>query len=291
VAIDLYEGAGPDAGRRFVHVAEKRPSVGHRSGRRLRRLSEAVEIAAEVLEIAPDDVALKVRRRQRGEGTQYQRMAERGEFVEVEEGGLLFFVNLHDYLDTGLFLDHRPVRALIGELAPGRRFCNLFAYTGTASVYAAAVGASAVHTVDLSPTYTEWARRNMALNGFADRPGVRFFTTDARRWLTEERRRVEQGLADPYGLVFCDPPTYSSSKGRRAATFDVQRDHVALIDDAAALLSDDGILVFSTNARTFTIDKMPSAPCRRGHHNQYDSAGFRPQSPHTSLLPGAEADT
>jgi len=255
VAIDLYEGAGPDAGRRFVHIAEYAPPSDIEPELASRRLTEAVEVAAEVLEIAADDVALKVRKRQRGEGAQYQRLAERGEFVEVEEGGLLFLVNLHDYLDTGLFLDHRPVRALIGDLAPGRRFCNLFAYTGTASVYAAAAGASAVHTVDLSPTYIAWAERNMALNGFADRPGVRFFTTDARRWLAEERRRVEEGLADPYGLVFCDPPTYSSSKGRGAATFDVQRDHAALIDDAAALLSDDGVLVFSTNARTFTIDK------------------------------------
>jgi len=254
VAVDLYQGAGPDAGRRFAHVAEYAPPATVDPEVAEKRLTEAVDVIAEVLEIQPGDVALKVRKRQRGEGAQYARLAERGEFVEVEEGGLLFEVNLHDYLDTGLFLDHRPVRQLIREMVPGKRFCNLFAYTGVASVYAAAGGASAVHTVDLSETYTDWAERNMALNGFADRPGVRFFRTDARRWLTEERRRVEGGFADPYGVVFCDPPTYSASKRLGASTFDVQRDHATLIDDAAALLAPDGVLFFSTNARTFTLD-------------------------------------
>ena len=254
VAVDLYQGAGPDAGRRFAHVAEYAPPATVDSEIAEKRLTEAIDVVAEVLEVQPDDVALKVRRRQRGEGTQYARLAERGEFVEVEEGGLLFEVNLHDYLDTGLFLDHRPVRHRIREMVSGKRFCNLFAYTGVASVYAAAGGASAVHTVDLSETYTDWAERNMALNGFANRPGVRFFRTDARRWLTEERRRVEGGFADPYGVVFCDPPTYSASKRLGANTFDVQRDHAELIDDAAALLAPDGVLFFSTNARMFTLD-------------------------------------
>jgi 23S rRNA (guanine2445-N2)-methyltransferase / 23S rRNA (guanine2069-N7)-methyltransferase len=111
-----------------------------------------------------------------------------------------------------------------------------------------------VHTVDLSATYVEWAQRNMALNDLAERPGVRFFRTDALVWLAEERRRVEAGVADPYGLVFCDPPTFSTSKRMGERTFDVQRDHGALIRDAAALLAADGELVFSTNLRTFTLD-------------------------------------
>ena len=253
VAVDLYEGAGRDAGRRFAHIAEYAPPPEIDAGVAEARLAEAIDVVAEVLEVAPTDVAVKVRRRQRGT-SQYEKLAARSEFVEVAEGGLRFEVNLHDYLDTGLFLDHRPVRAMVRELATGARFLNLFAYTGTASVYAAAGGATAVNTVDLSETYLEWAKRNMALNGFAERTGARYFATDAMRWLAEERRRVEAGLADPYGLVFCDPPTYSSSKKMTERTFDVQRDHVRIIDDAAALLADNGVLIFSTNLRTFKLD-------------------------------------
>lgn len=253
VAVDVYEGAGAHAGRRFAHVAEYAPPPGIDAAVAEARLTEAIEAVADVLEVAPADMAVKVRRRQRG-SSQYEKLASRGEFVQVAEGGLHFEVNLHDYLDTGLFLDHRPVRALVREMAEGARFLNLFAYTGAASVYAAAGGATAIHTVDLSETYLEWAERNMALNDFDELTGVRYFATDALRWLAEERRRVEGGLADPYGLVFCDPPTYSSSKKMTERTFDVQRDHVRLIDDAAALLSPEGTLIFSTNLRTFKLD-------------------------------------
>lgn len=253
VAVDLYEGAGAHAGRRFAHVAEYAPPPEIEVAVAEARLAEAIEVVADVLEVALADVAVKVRRRQRGT-SQYEKLESRGEFIEVAEGGLCFQVNLHDYLDTGLFLDHRPARAMVREMAEGRRFCNLFGYTGAASVYAAAGGATAVHTVDLSETYIEWAKRNMALNGFGELKGARYFATDALRWLAEERRRVEGGLADPYGLVFCDPPTYSSSKKMTASTFDVQRDHVGLIDDAAALLGAEGVLIFSTNLRTFRLD-------------------------------------
>ncbi len=253
VAIDLYEGAGAHAGRRFAHVAEYAPPAEIDAAVAEARLAEAIEVVTDVLEVAPADVAVKVRRRQRG-SSQYEKLESRGEFIEVAEGGLRFQVNLHDYLDTGLFLDHRPARAMVREMAEGARFCNLFAYTGAASVYAAAGGATAVYTVDLSETYIEWAKRTMALNGFDEMKDARYFATDALRWLAEERRRVEGGLADPYGLVFCDPPTYSSSKKMTANTFDVQRDHVGLIDDAAALLGAEGVLVFSTNLRTFRLD-------------------------------------
>lgn len=252
VAIDLYRGSGPDEGRTIVHVAEYAPPPEIDPARAEARLAEAVEVAAEVLGVASGDVAVKVRRRQRGT-SQYERQAERGEFMEVAEGGLRFVVDPYDYLDTGLFLDHRPVRALVRELAEGRTVCNLFAYTGTASVYAVAGGASRVNTVDLSATYLEWAKRNMALNGF-DGPAHRYFRTDALRWLAEERERVADGRARPYGLVFCDPPTFSSSNAMGERTFDVQRDHVGLITDAGALLAPDGVLVFSTNLRTFRLD-------------------------------------
>lgn len=260
VAVDLYQGSGADAGKRFAHVAEYAPPPTVDPALAQARLAEALEVIAEVLEIPPANVVLKVRERQRGTA-QYERQAERGEFLEVAEGGLRFLVNLYDYLDTGLFLDHRPVREMVRGLARGARVCNLFAYTGTASVYAAAGGASAVHTVDLSANYLEWAKRNMALNGFGEGTrGVRYFQTDALRWLAEERRRVEAGAADPYGLVFCDPPTFSTSKAMTAENFDVLRDHVSLIDDAASLLAEDGVLVFSTNLRTFKIDYDALAP-------------------------------
>lgn len=253
VAVDVYQGEGPDTGKVYAHIAEYAPPASIDATLAETRLAEAVEVVRE--ELGAAEVAVKVRSRQRGR-SQYERQAARGEFVEVAEGGLRFLVNLHDYLDTGLFLDHRPVRALVRELAEGQRFCNLFAYTGAASVYAAAGGASAVHTVDLSATYLEWAKRNLALNGFEeDSGGVRFFRSDALRWLTEERRRVTGGFADPYGLVYCDPPTFSTSKRMGERTFDVQRDHVSLIGDAASLLAPEGTVVFSTNLRTFKLDR------------------------------------
>ena len=260
VAVDLYQGARADAGRRFAHVAEYAPPATVDPGVAQARLAEAVEVIAEVLEVRGEDVALKVRARQRG-SAQYEKQADRNEFVEVAEGDLHFWVNLHDHLDTGLFLDHRPVRSMIREMAGGVRFCNLFAYTGAASVYAAAGGATAVHTVDLSANYLDWAGRNLALNGFeAGVGGIRLFRTDAMRWLSEERRRVEGGFAEPYGLVYCDPPTFSTSKAMTASSFDVQRDHVALVDDAAALLAPAGVLVFSANLRTFKMDFDALAP-------------------------------
>jgi 23S rRNA (guanine2445-N2)-methyltransferase / 23S rRNA (guanine2069-N7)-methyltransferase len=254
VAIDLYEGAGPDEGRRFAHIAEYAPPPEVDPALAEARLREAVAVAANVLGVRPDDIAVKVRRRQRGT-SQYERLDARGEFVEVAEGGLRFLVNLYDYLDTGLFLDHRPVRALVRDLAAGRHVCNLFAYTGTATVYAASGGAVSVTTVDLSATYLDWARRNCALNGFAEGPSMRFVRADALLWTAEEARRVSEGRARPYGLVFLDPPTFSASKRMGERTFDVQRDHAAIIRDAVGLLAPDGVLVFSTNARRFTLDE------------------------------------
>ena len=253
VAVDLYQGAGSDDGRRLVHVAEYAPPASIDSEVARARLEEAISVIGDVLEVAPGDVALKVRQRQRG-AAQYGRQAARNEFVEIAEGGVRLLVNLHDYLDTGIFLDHRPVRAMIRDLASGRRVLNLFAYTGTASVFAAAGTASVVTTVDLSATYIDWAKRNLALNGFAEGRTVRFFRADAVAWLAEEGRRVEAGESRPYGLVFCDPPTFSTSKGMGERTFDVQRDHVALVREAVRVLAADGVLVFSTNLRTFKLD-------------------------------------
>jgi 23S rRNA (guanine2445-N2)-methyltransferase / 23S rRNA (guanine2069-N7)-methyltransferase len=157
-------------------------------------------------------------------------------------------VNLTDYLDTGLFLDHRATRQLIRDLAPGKRFLNLFAYTGSATVYAAAGGAATTTTVDLSSTYLDWARRNLDLNGFLGSEHS-FIRADCVEWLTS-------GGARPgtYDLIFMDAPTFSNSKSMDD-TLDIQRDHARLIRAAVRLLSKDGVLVFSTNFRRFKLDE------------------------------------
>jgi 23S rRNA (guanine2445-N2)-methyltransferase / 23S rRNA (guanine2069-N7)-methyltransferase len=259
VAIDIYEGAGPDEGRRFAHIQEYAPPPQIDSGRAEERLAEVVAAMPEVLGVAPEDVAVKVRKRQRGE-SQYERREDTlGTQIEVAENGLRVLVNLHDYLDTGLFLDHRLTRQALRDFAEGERFLNLFGYTGVASVYAAAGGATSVTTVDMSATYLAWARRNLALNGYAESNTVRFERADVLSWIVDERKRIEVGHVQPYGLIFLDPPTFSNSKKMGERTFDVQRDHVALLRDTAALLAPDGVLVFSNNFRKFKLafDELP----------------------------------
>jgi 23S rRNA (guanine2445-N2)-methyltransferase / 23S rRNA (guanine2069-N7)-methyltransferase len=185
---------------------------------------------------------VKTRYRAKG-GSKYGRFDERGEFLVVQEGGLRLRVNLFDYLDTGLFLDHRPVRARIRDSARGLRFLNLFCYTATASVHAAAGGAFTTTSVDLSATYLEWAARNFTLNGLG---GERhqLVQADVLEWLRHERGE--------YDLVFVDPPTFSNSK--RAEDFDVQRDHAELLRLCAECLAPGGLVIFSNNARRFMPD-------------------------------------
>lgn len=248
VAVDVYAGAAGDSGRRFAHVAEYAPPADVDTGRAAARMEWAREAVANVLGIDPADVFLKRRERQRGTA-QYERVSRSGVTATVAENGLLFEVNLSDYLDTGLFLDHRDTRAWIRELSDGARFLNLFAYTGTASVYAAAGKAVSTTTVDLSGTYLEWAGRNMELNGVSG-PQHSRVQADVVQWLETARRNGNR-----YELVFCDPPTFSNSK-RMRDTWDVQRDHVGLITAAARLLSDGGTLVFSCNRRKFTLDSQ-----------------------------------
>jgi len=244
VAVDLYQGA-----QRWLHVQEYEAPASIDPAKARARLREALAVLPEVLEIPPEQLFFKVRRRQKGAG-QYEKQAQEAEFFEISEGGLRFQVNFADYLDTGLFLDHRLTRALVRELAPGRDFLNLFAYTGTASVYAAAGGARSTTTVDMSNTYLDWARRNMALNGFTG-SAHRFVQADCLAWLGEQARDKR---APRFGLIFLDPPTHSRSK-RMQGDFDVQRDHVDLIRDAVALLAEGGELIFSNNFRKFRLDR------------------------------------
>jgi 23S rRNA (guanine2445-N2)-methyltransferase / 23S rRNA (guanine2069-N7)-methyltransferase len=191
-------------------------------------------------------VHLRVRRRQK-HGGQYEKLAERGEFHTVEEGGLAFLVNFTDHLDTGLFLDHRSTRARIRELANGKTFLNLFAYTATASVFAAAGGARSTTSVDLSNTYLDWARRNLDLNGFKDAGRHKLLHEDVLAWL-------ERPAAERYDLVFLDPPTVSRSK-RMTEQLDLQHDHVRLIRATLRRLAPGGLLLFSTNFRKFRLDR------------------------------------
>ncbi len=202
-----------------------------------------IAAAAEAIEIPIDFVWWRQRERQRGDA-QYTRLRDDGAWCVVPEGGLRFRVNLSDYLDTGLFLDHRQTRALVRGESRGKRVLNLFAYTGSFTVYAAAGGAQATTTVDLSNTYLDWARQNLELNGFDLRQHVGV-QADARVWLEDARIHREQ-----YDLIVLDPPTFSNSK-RMEGTLDVQRDHPLLVDDALALLPRGGVLYFSTNHRHF----------------------------------------
>jgi len=240
VALDLYEGE-----QRSIVVQEYAApaTIDPRDARR--RLREALSVIPEVLEVPETQVYLKVRERQRGE-RQYERLAETGRFHEVAEGGHRFLVNFEDYLDTGLFLDHRDTRRLIGSLAAGKRFLNLFAYTGTASVYAARGGAATTTTIDLSRTYLDWARRNLELNGIRGL-GHELIHADCLDWL-----RLVAGRRT-FDLIFLDPPTFSTSK-RMDETLDIQRDHVALIRATLRLLEPNGTLIFSNNLRRFQMD-------------------------------------
>ena len=239
LAIDLYQGAA-----RWAHVQEYAAPKTIDPDKASERLQEAMSAIPGVLGIPVDQIFLKVRQRQKG-NAQYERHDTRGEFHAVEEDGLKLLVNFSDYLDTGLFLDHRLTRRLLREHAKDKRFLNLFGYTGAATVHAAA-GARATTTVDMSRTYLDWARRNLALNGF-EGPQHELIQADVLVWLEEETERR-------YELIFLDPPTFSTSK-RMQDTLDIQRDHLALIRAAARLLSPGGILIFSTNFRRFRLDR------------------------------------
>jgi 23S rRNA (guanine2445-N2)-methyltransferase / 23S rRNA (guanine2069-N7)-methyltransferase len=242
-AIDVYTEDAEDSPRTFLHIQEyQAPSTIPEADAR-RRFGETVRAATEVFELPRERIAIKTRARGKG-GSKYGAMEQRGEFLIVREGAARLRVNLFDHLDTGLFLDHRPLRQRFAEEARGRRFLNLFAYTGAASVQAAVGGAARTTSVDLSATYLEWAAANLALNGCTG-GAHRLVQADALTWLEAERGE--------YDLIFCDPPTFSNSA--RADDFDVQREHVRLLQAALARLAPDGVLYFSNNYRRFRLDE------------------------------------
>ncbi len=247
VAVDLYE-----SDELWAVVQEYAAPADIEPGVAAARLGEALGAVAQLLELPAGRIVLKTRQRQRG-NSQYEKLGGAGRLHRVEEDGLEFLVNFADYLDTGLFLDHRITRAMLRELARGRDFLNLFAYTGAASVHAAAGGAATTTTLDLSPTYLDWARRNLELNGFTG-PQHRLIQADCMEWLAQQSQDPERR----YGLIFLDPPTISRSK-RMQGDFDVQRDHARLIRQAADLLTPDGVLLFSNNFRRFRLDEAALA--------------------------------
>ncbi len=236
LSIDLYDGA--------VQVQEYEPPRKVKAHKAEQRRRDVSILLPELLGLDEGQVAYKMRRRRPG-GQQYGRMSEKNHRHTVREGDLRFEVNLTDYLDTGLFLDGRVHRKMLRELADGKDFLNLFAYTCTASVAAAAGGAASTTSVDLSGPYLAWGRRNFELNGF-DASAHRTIKDDVMGWL--DRARL------PFGLIFVAPPTYSSSR-HSDQDFDVQRDHVALLRMAAKQLTPDGIILFSNALQTFTMDR------------------------------------
>ena len=248
-AIDRYGESGGD--RVWLYVQEYAAPKTIDSDSVQRRRNEALAALPGVTGIPPERIHLR-QRRKTTRGEQYEKLGDAAEFQLVEESGLRFWVNFSDYLDTGLFLDHRITRQRLREAAAGKRFLNLFAYTGSATVYAASGRARATTTVDMSATYLDWAHRNLAVNGLSG-PQHEFLQEDCIAWLktaVAERRQFD--------LIFLDPPTFSNSK-RMDDILDVQRDHVELIDRCMALLAPGGTLVFSNNAQKFKLDPQVAA--------------------------------
>ncbi|RME33300.1 MAG: bifunctional 23S rRNA (guanine(2069)-N(7))-methyltransferase RlmK/23S rRNA (guanine(2445)-N(2))-methyltransferase RlmL [Gammaproteobacteria bacterium] len=250
LAIDLYQGDEPR-----LHVQEYAPPASVDPELARHRLEEALNILVERLEVPADAIYLKQRRRQKGR-EQYRRLGDSGELFEVREGPARLLVNLADYLDTGLFLDHRPLRRTIREQASGRSFLNLFCYTGAATVQAALGGARKTTSVDLSRTYLDWTARNLALNGF-ESPGARhqLLQEECLAWLEKQARAKKRPRFD---LILLDPPSFSNS-ARMRGVLDIQRDHVRLIRAARELLAPGGTLWFSTNRRRFRLDEAALA--------------------------------
>ena len=250
LAIDRYGIVGESGPEDWLYVQEYEApsSIDPESVRR--RRGEALSVLTEVTGVPGERIRVRVRRKQSG-AAQYRKLESQSVFHMAREAALRFWVNFDDYLDTGLFLDHRITRERLGAQAKGRRFLNLFCYTATATAHAAAGGARASTSVDMSRTYLQWARRNLDLNGLPREPHE-LIQADCRQWLDEAVAARER-----YDLIFLDPPTFSNSK-RMEGVLDVSRDHGALIELCTQLLGREGLLVFSTNAQRFKLDEALS---------------------------------
>ncbi|MCC8420537.1 bifunctional 23S rRNA (guanine(2069)-N(7))-methyltransferase RlmK/23S rRNA (guanine(2445)-N(2))-methyltransferase RlmL [Photorhabdus thracensis] len=235
VAVDRYADK--------VVIQEYAPPKSVDANKARQRLFDVISATMQVLGLSSNQLVLKTRQRQKGK-SQYEKIAEKQEFFLVNEYGAKFWVNLADYLDTGLFLDHRIARKMLGEMSEGKDFLNLFAYTGSATVHTGLGGARSTTTVDMSRTYLEWAERNLQANGLTGRQH-RLIQADCLAWLAQTHEQFD--------LIFIDPPTFSNSK-RMEDTFDVQRDHIMLMKQLKRLLRRGGTLMFSNNKRGFKMD-------------------------------------
>ena len=237
--IEIYE--------QNVYVAEYKRRHGMSEDEHDEWMSRSLILICEVLKVSEENIFLKLRQKKPGRLGQYQKTADRRSEFVAEENGLKFIVNLSDYLDTGLFLDHRVTREKIKTEVKEKKVLNLFSYTGSFSVYAAAGAAGEVITVDLSKTYLDWAKRNMQLNNFLDTGKYKFIQADVLQYLKTISERS-------FDLIILDPPTFSNSK-RMVDILDIQRDHVKLINYCLWGVKAGGKIYFSTNYKKFVLDK------------------------------------
>src|SRR6187551_963573 len=238
LCIEIYE--------QNIYVAEYKRRHGMEEDEHDEWMKRSIIVICDILNVSDENIFLKLRQRKPGRLGQYQKTAgKQSEFI-VEENKLKFIVNLSDYLDTGLFLDHRVTREKVSVEARGKRVLNLFSYTGSFSVYAAAGEANEIVTVDLSKTYLSWAQRNMKLNEFTDLSKYKFIHADVLQYL----HTIPENYFD---LVILDPPTFSNSK-RMEDILDIQRDHVELINDCLQVIKTGGGIYFSTNYKKFVLE-------------------------------------
>ena len=241
VAVDVYDD--------HVQVAEYAPPKSIPLHKAQQRLADAIDGVKLAFDLPEERLHIKQRARQTGV-KQYNRMDEQGNSFVVKEGELNIQVNLTDYLDTGLFLDHRPIRRWIGKHAQGKSFLNLFCYTGVASLHAAAGGAQDTTSVDMSATYLNWAGENFKLNDLNSELN-RFVRADCMQWLQQQ---ADKSAPQGFDIIFMDPPSFSNSK-KMEGVLDIQRDHSQMIQHAMTLLKPDGLLIFSNNLRSFKLDE------------------------------------
>jgi 23S rRNA (cytosine1962-C5)-methyltransferase len=237
-SIEIYEGN--------IYIAEYLRRHGMEDEEHEAWLQDCMEIIQSITGIGVDNMYCKQRKRMSHREGQYEKLSTEKQYFTVLEDGLKFLINLTDYLDTGLFLDHRITRNKVRNICVGKRVLNLFCYTGSFSVYAAAGGASSVTSVDLSKTYLGWAQDNLAINLFKEPSKYIFIHADVKQYLKTLK-------PDSFDLVIMDPPTFSNSK-RMKDILDIQRDHVELINDVLKAITPSGLLIFSTNYTKFEID-------------------------------------
>jgi 23S rRNA (cytosine1962-C5)-methyltransferase len=238
-AIDFYDDK--------LNISEYRRNHGMDESQHAEWLDESIDIIASLTGVPHDKIFMRQRQRKAGRQGQYEKIDSSGNEFIVTENNLKFKINLSDYLDTGLFLDHRLTREMVKKETAGKKVLNLFCYTGSFSVYGAAGNADEVVSVDLSNTYLKWAQENMKLNGYMDPRRYKYMQEDVLQHLPKLEKEY-------FDLIILDPPTFSNSK-RMDDFLDIQRDHVSLINQCLDLLKSQGIIFFSTNFTKFVLDE------------------------------------